>query len=81
VADFDDVTDEIAAALRACRLERGLSQSQVITRMGYSKSALSMLERGTRHPPLGTLLRYAAVLGAEIRITVISPAGNITYRS
>lgn len=81
MAGFEDVTDEIAAALRACRLERGLSQSQVIPRLGYSKSGLSMLERGTRHPPLGTLLRYAAVLGAEIRITVISPAGTIMYRS
>lgn len=81
MAVADDVTDEIALALRACRLEADLSQSQVVSLLSYSKSALSMLERGTRHPPLGTLLRYAAVLGAEIRITVVSKNGTVMYRS
>lgn len=81
VADVDEVTDEIAGALRDCRVEAGMSQAEVARRMPYTKSALSMMERCTRHPPLATLLRCAQVLGAEVSITVTSKTGKVMYRS
>jgi transcriptional regulator with XRE-family HTH domain len=65
----------VGAALRAYRLRRELSQSDIARLAGVSPSAISQLERGDRGLSLGTLLDLAArlnitldeLLGGEVR--------------
>jgi transcriptional regulator with XRE-family HTH domain len=56
----------LGAALRALRLERGLSQSEVARIAGVSASAVSQAERGQRGLSLETLLGLAAKLGMTL---------------
>lgn len=61
----------ILARLRAIRLARGLSLTDVATASGIHKPALSLLEGGKNlNPTLDTLRRYAAAVGARIDCTV-----------
>lgn len=52
--------------LAAKRVELGLSQQEVATRMGTTQPALARLERGEVDPKLSTLERYAAALGERV---------------
>jgi transcriptional regulator with XRE-family HTH domain len=56
----------VGAALRALRLQRGLSKSDLARLAGVSPSAVSQAERGLRGLSLDTLLR----LSAELHITL-----------
>jgi transcriptional regulator with XRE-family HTH domain len=56
----------LAAALSARRVQLGLSQTEVATRMGTSQSAVARLESGQADLRLSTLERYAAALGQRI---------------
>ncbi len=56
----------LTAELVACRLELGLSQTQVATRMGTSQSAVARMESGGADLRLSTLERYAAALGHHL---------------
>lgn len=53
---------ELAARLRARRLELGLTQEQVAERTGFSQRHVSSFEVGTRIPTLPTLSRLARAL-------------------
>lgn len=55
----------VADNLRTVRCRRGLSQETVATKAGVSTSYVSMLERGQRTPPLGTLEDLARALAVE----------------
>jgi transcriptional regulator with XRE-family HTH domain len=52
----------------------GLSQSEMLERLGYSeklfRSAISKYELGTREPPLPVLLRYAQLAGVWMDVLV-----------
>jgi transcriptional regulator with XRE-family HTH domain len=57
----------LAEKLAEVRLKLGLSQNELISRMGLAEeltqARISAYERGVREPPLSVLLRYARVAG------------------
>ena len=61
----------LAAKLLAVRQALGLSQSELIARLGFnlSNARVSEYESGTREPNLITLLRYARL--AKISVDVL----------
>lgn len=60
----------LAEKLRQIRLALGLSQNEMISRLGFAeeliREELSAFERGIRQPPLGVLLEYARVAGIYV---------------
>lgn len=60
--------------LRAARLQRGLSQSEIAGRLGTTQSAVARLESGKSDPRLSTLERYAEAVG--VRLDASAPAGH-----
>lgn len=52
----------LAAALRAARIKRGLSQAQLAEASGVSQTAVSAYERGAKSPPALVLARIARAL-------------------
>lgn len=59
--------DPAVAALRARRLELGLTQDQLARRLGVTNGAVSKLELGAGGSPLlATLRRWADALGLEL---------------
>jgi HTH-type transcriptional regulator/antitoxin HipB len=61
---------ELGQAVRARRLELGMSQTELAERAGMTQSAVSRLEAGGTVPTIGVLERLAAALSAElVRIT------------
>lgn len=65
----------VAKALRARRLELGLTQSQVAQMLNIQKSAVNDHEAGRKSPILWTLNRWASVLGMQVQV-VVSPTGR-----
>lgn len=66
---FDEVARrrcELAAGLVRRRIELGLSQTEVGSRMGTSQSAVARIESGSANLRLSTLERYATALGMVI---------------
>ena len=57
---------DLSSALAACRMDLGLSQTEVAARMGTSQSAVARLESGEADVRLSTLERYAAALGQRL---------------
>jgi len=60
----------LAEKLRQIRSAFGLSQNEMINRLGFAedliREELSAFERGVRQPPLGVLLEYARVAGVPV---------------
>lgn len=55
--------------LISARIRAGLTQENVATRMGTTKSAVSRLESAGRHSPsVSTLRKYAHAVGCELEI-------------
>ena len=52
--------------LARLRRERGLTQAELAARLGISKSAVSMYERGNREPELDLLEKMADVFGVSV---------------
>lgn len=50
-------------ALRACRLEKQLTQEQLSERVDVIRPFISALENGTRQPSLAMIFRLAKALG------------------
>ncbi|HTP27533.1 MAG TPA: helix-turn-helix transcriptional regulator [Anaeromyxobacteraceae bacterium] len=59
------IADIVAQNLRALRAKRKLSQQAVAEKSKLSVSYISMLERGTRTPPLETMELLAKALGTK----------------
>lgn len=53
-------------ALKALRLEAGLSQHGLALEAGMSRTYVSELERGVKEPTLSTMLRLAEALGQTL---------------
>ncbi len=70
----------VGANLRATRVHRGLSLSEVARRAELGKGTLSELEAGQRNPTLETLYALATVLGVPLGRLLIaeteSPVGT-----
>lgn len=64
----------LAEKLRQIRLALGLSQNEMINRLGFGeeliREELSAFERGIRQPPLGVLLEYARVAGVRVEVLI-----------
>src|ERR1700681_1145459 len=59
---------EIAAELLRARLRAKLSQAELATLMGTSRSTIARLESGQTLPSTKTLLRYAEATGSKFRV-------------
>ena len=58
--------------LLAARARAGLTQEQVATSMGTTKSAVCRLEGlGTHSPSVETLKRYARAVGCEVEVRLV----------
>lgn len=60
-----DVARAFGLALRAARLERGISQDRLSEICEIDRTYPSLVERGLRCPTLAMLLRLADALGVE----------------
>jgi len=57
--------EHLPVALRRLRIERRFTQAELAAKAGLSRSRLSSFERGVARPPLPTLERLLATLGAD----------------
>jgi transcriptional regulator with XRE-family HTH domain len=55
-----------AALLKALRVEKGLTQTDLASRAGIGISTMRQYEYGLREPTYGTLLQLARALGVEL---------------
>jgi transcriptional regulator with XRE-family HTH domain len=66
--------ERLADKLRQVRLALGLSQSELLTRLGYedriSYHRISNYELGTGEPPLPVLLAYARLAGVSTDVLI-----------
>ena len=76
---YDALEDEFAAlaALLDARLQAGLTQAQVASRMGVSQPVLARIEsslgKQDHSPSLHTLRRYAEACGMKLVIQMVKP--------
>jgi DNA-binding XRE family transcriptional regulator len=80
---YDDLEDEylLVRELLAARAQAGLTQEEVATSMGTTKSAVSRLEGAGKHSPsVGTLKKYARAVGCDVEIKLV-PAPRRTSGS
>jgi ribosome-binding protein aMBF1 (putative translation factor) len=61
---------ELARTLGEIRRARGLRQADVAALMGTSQSCVSDFERGKANPQFDFVARYAAAVGASLRVGV-----------
>ena len=57
---------QFASILKQLRLQKGLTQPQLAERLGISRSAISMYERGEREPDTATMEAIAALFGVDM---------------
>lgn len=57
--------DRFGAKIRELRKERNLSQQQLGDMLGMTNNAISMFERGTSMPSVGTVVDLAKALGVS----------------
>lgn len=56
----------LGAAIRALRLEQGVSQEELAHRSAIERSYMSSIERGVQNPGVMALLRIARGLGVSL---------------
>lgn len=66
--------ERLASKLTAIREKLGLSQNEMVRRLGieeiYDRSTISGYERGEREPPLPILLKYARLIGISTDVLI-----------
>ena len=66
--------DELLDALLKARQEAGLTQAELVARMGTQAPAVALLEKslatGKHSPSLATLRRYVKACGKDLRLQV-----------
>ncbi|MEH6809809.1 MAG: helix-turn-helix transcriptional regulator [Hyphomonas oceanitis] len=73
--------EQIAAAIRAARRAKGLTQEALAERINRSSASLSNLERAQALPSLDTLILIAAALDVPISNLVEGPTKGRKSRS
>ena len=67
-------SDRLARKLRQIRLGLGLSQSEILERLGFSehlfRSNISQYERGDRVPAPPVLLEYARLANVDLAVLI-----------
>jgi transcriptional regulator with XRE-family HTH domain len=66
--------------LRAARLRRRLSATEMAERVGVSRSTVARLEAGDPRVALGVMVRYLGVLGVDDDLSRILEADEIGMR-
>jgi HTH-type transcriptional regulator/antitoxin HipB len=61
---------KIGKMLKQARLERGLTQEELATRLHTKKTAISRIENHAEDIRLSTLERYARALDKELRVAI-----------
>ena len=68
----DRMLHRISRYLVAARIDAGLTQAQVASRMGTTASAISRLENAAGHrPTVTTLAHYAQAVGCSLEIRLV----------
>lgn len=68
----DRTLHRISRYLLAARIDAGLTQAQVASRMGTTASAVSRLENASGHrPTVTTLEHYAQAVGCSLEIRLV----------
>lgn len=77
-----DIRMIIAKNARRIRLEKGLTQAQVASRLGVDRAHVSSLEQGLRNPTATTLWEIANALEIEISdlVSPRDPTENLPLR-
>ncbi|MFM9447339.1 helix-turn-helix domain-containing protein [Streptomyces acidiscabies] len=73
---WDCLGTPLGAAVKARRVELGLTQERLAAQAGMSQGALSRLERGRAVPTLPLLERLASAMSANLLIA-LSPTGTV----
>jgi transcriptional regulator with XRE-family HTH domain len=63
-------------AVRAARLERGLSQEDLAAESGLDRTYISGLERGARNPALSTIERVSGALHVRVSVLIAQAESN-----
>jgi transcriptional regulator with XRE-family HTH domain len=56
---YDPALVALGAAIRAARLERGVSQEELAALSAIDRSYMSSIERGAQNPGIATIVRVA----------------------
>lgn len=62
---------EMLMKLKSARLSRHLTQKQLADLLGSTQSWVSNFENGRVNPSIGFLLKYSALLGKKLKISVV----------
>jgi DNA-binding phage protein len=72
VFDRMEAIEHVVRELKAARIRKGISLSQVEAASGLGRSAVCRLENAADpNPTLETLLTYAQAIGVELRVAVL----------
>ncbi|MFI7069247.1 helix-turn-helix domain-containing protein [Micromonospora sediminicola] len=71
---------DVGRRIRALRMERGISLSELARLAGVGKATLSGLENGVRNPTLETLYAITAQLGVPLTAVLSAPKQTPTVR-
>ncbi|MBE1237558.1 helix-turn-helix transcriptional regulator [Phaeovibrio sulfidiphilus] len=85
-----DIRRVVGTNIRSLRLEAGLAQDVLATRMGVDQAYVSKLEAGKRNPTITTISYAARALGVEVSTLFLTegvrsakvsawPGDNITF--
>lgn len=66
--DFTQLRLEIASAIKAARLQIGVSQEALALAAEVDRTYVSQLERGVANPSLLILYRIAEALGCQLQV-------------
>jgi len=62
------------AALKRCREESGLTQTELARLIGVTRGAVAQWESGTREPSFGNAVALAAALAVDMQVFVPKPS-------
>jgi ribosome-binding protein aMBF1 (putative translation factor) len=65
-----EIKVEISLQLIQARVNAGLTQKEVATRMGTTQSVIARLESGTTLPTVKTLMLYAKAIGKHLHVSL-----------
>lgn len=63
--DREEFNQHFGSTVRQRRVTAGLTQEEVATRLGMSRTSIVNIEQGRQGIPLSSLPKFAAVLGCE----------------
>lgn len=66
--EIAEAVQEIIRGLVAARYEAGLTQTEVAFGMGTSQSTVAKIEQLRHEPKVGTLMRYAEIVGYNVTL-------------